>query len=302
MDSMDDRQHPPVDESGRRGVRGIESPVVFLHIMKTGGVTLDEILFREYPKEVTHQIRAPLRESVAAFERLPEEARARVQLLTGHVYYGIHEYLPRPSTYTTLLRDPLDRVVSHYFWVCRNQGHTLHEAVAGKMSLTDFVTSGLSNQPDNGMVRVLAGRSFQEVPFGGTHAEMLEAALEHIASRFTVVGTTERFDESLVLMHDALGWRRLPRYVRRNVTAQRPHAESLTDQERSTIEGMNQLDRVLYSEATHSLDERIRRGGSDFDRALRRFRRLNAAYGRAYAASAPVRFVRRRMLDANKRR
>jgi hypothetical protein len=121
------------------------------------------------------------------------------------------------------------------------------------MSLSDFVTSGLSNQPDNGMVRVLAGRSFQEVPFGKTHPEMLEAALEHIASHFAVVGTTERFDEPLLLMQQGFGWRRLPRYVRRNVTAQRSHAEGLTREERSTVEGMNQLDRALYLNVVRAL-------------------------------------------------
>jgi hypothetical protein len=67
-----------------------------------------------------------------------------------------------------------------------------------------------------------------------------------------------------------------------------------------TVDGMNQLDRALYLNVVRSLDERIRDGAAGFDRALRRFRRLNAGYGRAYAASAPVRFVRRRVLDATR--
>jgi Galactose-3-O-sulfotransferase len=292
----------PTEQPRRTQTGHGDQAVVFLHIKKTGGVTLDEILYREYPKETTHQIKAPLRETVAAFEQLPKEARARIRLLTGHVHYGIHEYLSPPTTYITLLRDPLERVLSFYYSIRRKPGHPLHEAVAGRMSLTDFVTSGLSNQPDNGMVRVLAGRSFQDIPFGATHPKMLEAALEHIASHFEVVGTTERFDESLVLMHQALGWKRLPRYVHRNVTAQRPHAKSLTKQERSTIEGMNQLDRALYEEVVRSLDERIRTGGVGFDRVLRRFRRVNGVYGRAYTASAPLRFVRRRVIAAATRR
>ena len=76
----------------------------------------------------------------------------------GHMGFGLHDYLPQGASYITMLRDPIDRIVSHYYYVLQNQGHYLHKEVAGKgLSLEQFADSALSTELDNGQTRVLAG-------------------------------------------------------------------------------------------------------------------------------------------------
>ena len=48
---------------------------------------------------------------------MPAERRDSVRLIWGaHVEYGLHEYLSEPVSYFTLLREPVNRVLSHYYF------------------------------------------------------------------------------------------------------------------------------------------------------------------------------------------
>ena len=60
-------------------------------------------------------------------------------------------------------------------------------------------------------------------PFGELPQEALDLAVDRLGE-FSVVGLTERFDESAVLLTRALGWRRMV-YTRENVTPNRKPRE-----------------------------------------------------------------------------
>ncbi len=51
---------------------------------------------------------------------LPEESKDKIEIIYGHdVYYGVHKFFPkRNPRYFTFLRDPIERVLSHY---CHNR-------------------------------------------------------------------------------------------------------------------------------------------------------------------------------------
>jgi PHD/YefM family antitoxin component YafN of YafNO toxin-antitoxin module len=46
---------------------------------------------------------------------LGPKQRRRIRLFEAHAGFGLHKHLPSPSAYITLLRDPVDRVLSIYF-------------------------------------------------------------------------------------------------------------------------------------------------------------------------------------------
>ncbi len=50
------------------------------------------------------------------FLGLKKDARDRLKLLAGHVDYGIHHNYQGNSKYIAFLRDPGERVVSHYYY------------------------------------------------------------------------------------------------------------------------------------------------------------------------------------------
>jgi len=93
-------------------MRNHEDALIFLHIPKTAGITFRRIVTQQYDLSAHHQIDGEhIEDSVAAFKGLPETRRANVRLLTGHMPFGLHQFLPRRARYITLLRDPIERVI-----------------------------------------------------------------------------------------------------------------------------------------------------------------------------------------------
>jgi hypothetical protein len=103
---------------------------------------------------------------------------------------------------------------------------------------------------------------------------MLKTAKSNLRDHFAVVGLTERFDETLLLLKRELGWRRHS-YMRHNVTARRPKKRALSEAALNSILGANQLDIELYQYAKGLFEERVRQQGPSFNRELNRFRSVN---------------------------
>lgn len=194
-----------------------DSTVIFVHIGRTAGTTVRQVLRRQYPRaERLHVTSERWDRSIEEFPKLPEVERARPRLIYGHVGFGLHEWVPRPSTYFTVLRKPTPRVISLYRYVQREPMNPLHETVIGKnMDLRTFVESGITESADNAQTRILAGDV--GTPFGACTDEMLARAKDHLDRFFVVAGLTEAFDPTLVLLARRLGWQRLRPYVKANV-------------------------------------------------------------------------------------
>jgi hypothetical protein len=264
------------------------SVVIFLHIGKTAGTTMRHILRRQFPPsrimvtrnreirgEAPDPTRLPREDTLRYFAGLPEAERARPSLIMAHTVFGIHEYIPHPCTYFTLLRHPVALTLSQYAYISRNPGHRLYEAATTTYpTLEGFIASGVALQTDNSQTRAISGDT--TTPFGGCTTEMLETAKANIAGRFAVVGLTERFDETLLLLRRAFDWRNMF-YARANVTPQRKKA-SLPADTRRAIEEQNRFDLELYEWAAQRFDEQIAKIPT-FAEDLERFRRRNRLYG-----------------------
>lgn len=249
--------------------------LIFLHIPKAAGSTLHPVLERHYSKRIYQTISLP--EQLEAFKKLPEAERRRIRLLKGHMPFGMHRYLTGHSRYVTLLRHPAERVVSHYYYVKRDRGHYLHPHVSSGMSLADFASSGLSGELDNGQVRLLSGHD-QDIPCGECTRDLLDTSKRNIEDGFAVVGLTERFDESLVLMEIALGWSWTPYYLNHNVTKDKPVAKQIDPLVLKTIEQANQLDFELYEWASLRFQDQLEQNKRTLEARLARLNRANRLY------------------------
>ncbi|HSK16946.1 MAG TPA: sulfotransferase family 2 domain-containing protein [Gaiellaceae bacterium] len=248
--------------------------LVFLHIPKTAGSTLVSFLEREYGSGAV----LDLYDSTFGDEAtsLTPERLRRTRVVVGHFYFGVHEHLPRPCRYLTFLRDPVDRVVSHYRFVQRQPEHYLHET-ASTLSLSEYVRSCGTAEPNNDQTRLLAGRKLASGD-GGSSRAMLPVAKRNL-DRHAVVGLTEAFDASLLLMRRVFGWSR-PFYVSRNIGDRR---EVVDPDTRGLILSHNELDAELYRYGRERFENEIREQGAAFARELRAFRRLNRVYGKTRA-------------------
>jgi hypothetical protein len=235
----------------------------FLHIRKCAGTTLRAILRRQFPPA---SVFAP---NHATTVNVNEAQRRSVRLLMGHFPFGSQRELAVPFDVLTMLRDPVDRVVSLYFYA-RGRASPMGRSV-GDMSLEDFAR----HHPlaSNDQVRMIAG-DVDRPPDQG----MLLRAKENLRDHIAAFGLHERFDESVLLFRRRFGWD-MPYYSRQNVTSDRPAAGDVPAGVLRDIQSRNELDEALVAFARELFTERVAVEGESLASELRRFTRVNGAYG-----------------------
>lgn len=236
--------------------------VIFLHIHKAAGTTLHRIVERQYdPAQVWSFDES---HNFDDFQRLSEIQRAGIRMLKGHMIFGMHEWMPGESTYFTLLREPIERAISFYYWIRRNPHHHHYDLITSEdLSLEEYLETGQANMMDNGQTRMLAGVLQYEFPFGECTEELLEAAKFNLTESFSVVGLVERFDETLLLLKRAFGWNDVY-YAQQNVTRNRPGRGDLPQATLELLAEQNGLDLQLYGYAKELFGERVRQQGPLF--------------------------------------
>jgi hypothetical protein len=246
--------------------------LIFLHLPKTAGSTLARVIERQYPAGAV----LPLYDSATGEEirSIPDDRMRRLRVVMGHFYFGAHRFASRPATYVTVLRDPIERVISHYYYVRREPTHYLYDA-AQELSLADYVRSCNLAEPNNDQTRLLCGEYQGAIPTTCTDP-MLPLAKENLREHCAVVGLTEDFDRSLLLIKRRLGWR-YPFYERQNVTSGRPRRTDLPADTLRVLQAYNRLDIELYDYAKALFQEQVSGEGAWFERQLGAFKRLNAA-------------------------
>jgi hypothetical protein len=135
-----------------------DQTLLFLHIPKTAGTTLNSIIERQYAPPQIYALGEEVQKSLDSYRRMPTAEKQQHRLVTGHMGFGLHEDVPGPSRYFTVLRQPLERCVSFYYFVQRLSNHYLHEHVYDQSwSLAQFVESGVTIMMDNFQTRLLSG-------------------------------------------------------------------------------------------------------------------------------------------------
>lgn len=257
-----------------------------MHIPKTAGSTLHGVIRRQYPRNQTIVADLMGRAARDKFREIPEERRRNLRLLLGHMAFGVHELLPGDSTYLTMIRHPVDRTVSFFYWAQQTPDISLHEPARDSVDVAAFVEGGAGwIYTDNGLTRFLSGQTF--APLGSCDETMLATAKKHIEDRFAAVGLTERFDESLHLFREALGWKRSMHYADRKVTRNRPRLRDLPPKTIAAIERHSELDLDLYDFVMKEFEARLT--SDSIRESVDRFRRLNALFKVTYPMTIPVR-------------
>jgi hypothetical protein len=244
---------------------------VFLHVPKTAGTTLREIVNRQFRPDLVYAVYEtdPAFPSLEDLEQLPSERLDSLRVVLGHMNFAVVDHIPETARFMTILREPVDRVLSLY-----HHQMTLYRKPHQRLPIPDHVVGRKMILCDNHQTRIVSGESPK---FGKCHEGMLERAIENIESRFDVVGLTERFDESLLLMCEAFDWV-IPFYIQDNVSVARPERDEFSESDLNVIREYNDLDARLYDYAARRLDSEVADRGDRFQDELRAFRGKNNAY------------------------
>ncbi len=212
--------------------------LVFLHIPKTAGTTLNRIIEWQYDPTAIFTIDPHhFRATATRFESFSEERRRGYHVVRGHLFYGIHKYLPQGATYLTMLRDPVSRLLSSYYFILRRPLHPLHAKLKREgLGVEELIR--LTPHRQNLQCRAIAGVG----DVGTCDESTLETAKQNLERSFSVVGLSERFEDSLLLMMAEFGWR-VPFYINGKVAKAGPKPDQGLSE---LIREHNRLDVELY--------------------------------------------------------
>jgi len=244
--------------------------IIFLHVPKSAGTTLNRLIEWEYPLFEMYSIDPVFfRWSWAHLQRLSEKRLKRTRVFKGHMLFGLHQILPQPATYITVLREPVDRVVSAFYFMRNYKLHPLYWKFRWEnWSLEDFVRR---SPRENVQCKILAGAEY-DAP---CTAEICERAKENLVRYFSVVGLSERFEESLALMKLRFGWK-LERYSSFNVTRTRPKKDDLPRSALDLIMEKNSFDVALYELAAKVFQTAINKHTAEVSQIARELKAARA--------------------------
>jgi Sulfotransferase family len=258
--------------------------IVFHHIQKTAGTAMRSVIranLRPYERSVgkVKSLKDQSSEALLAwhreyYESLPPERRNQMLAVMSHcANYMLPVIDDRAVLAITLLRDPVDRIVSQYYRRAHNQGKPLE---AAGVELPDFYKR--RNDATIGDIYAsLGGRSPADSPlafrysrfFNGQSRSLLdphydtrdllysqgppedadvwrERLFTLVSDRYRV-GLQERFDEFVASLGKQLGWKVLRPTVRGKVTSNRPRLHEIDPGTVASMRAYNWLDDELHA-------------------------------------------------------
>jgi hypothetical protein len=224
----------------------------FVHVMRTGGTTLEQQVRRSFPREqvypdpdidfpngdVMHHL------DVSYLLGLPVERLETIRFFYGHFPYVVTEMAANDLTTFTVLRDPVDRTLS-LLRVMRDQRPGWHDRTLDEIYDDVHMFPRLIHNHQTKMFSMMRHdqpRSYRDEIV--IDAARLEVAKQHLA-RVDLIGFTEHFGEFLATLSDRFGWR-LSDAARMNAAA-----ESCDDESdlRARVAADNAIDLEFYEYA-----------------------------------------------------
>lgn len=255
---------------------GTDDRVCFVHVPKTAGTTLIQVIEQHFDEGEIARWLYP----VTVIEATPEFFRTH-RYFHGHVDYRLlRSRLAGPPVALTVLREPIDRFLSQYGNHRRVSKEQVPDVPADQLDAFQRITLDEFLLDPPPLVAPLAA-NFQDLhakllvtepephrwpellPLLATGryvypAPALESAKQALAD-FAFVGLTERFQESLFLLAYTFGWLPWIEYRSLNVGAERPRSEALPRHLLDRLVELNRIDLELYDHGRRLFETRYER-------------------------------------------
>ncbi|MFB9275651.1 hypothetical protein [Cohnella cellulosilytica] len=218
----------------------------FIHIPKTAGSSIHQILHRAYGARLgIYYDRSP-----AEWEMTLARPDHGLDCVFGHYWFGLHAHSARPYEYATMMRHPVEAILSYYFYIARQPSHWLHP-YALQLSMKDFF------QLPGGILDPFF-RNYQSVYLLGRAPASWEATLRIINGHYPIIGVSELYHESVYLLKDRYGWASAEVF-RVNATPNRPTLDQIDPEVIRLITGLVGHDLQLYRFIRKRLEKTIER-------------------------------------------
>jgi len=222
---------------------------LFLHIHKTAGTTLRQIIDSQYGQQ--NVLTFYNQNSNHLIDNLDSLliVNPRYKALIGHFNFGVHNKISFPTTYTTFLRHPVARTISHYKEWLVNHPNWLLDENGNTQSLIENIHSNPENYSDY-QCKMLT----QSNGVANNIKSLGQMALDNLLTYFSGIGLVEYFEESIILLSKNLGWKPI-NYKALNV---KNIDMEITPELIELVLSINKQDMFLYEEMEKRLIHKIK--------------------------------------------
>lgn len=239
--------------------------LIFLHIPKTAGSTMRDILSDLYGENHTVlRIRGLFKKDYPDLNNQVKQllttlpSHSATQVLSGHIPYGLHHRLHGKCEYFTFIRHPVDYVLSMYYFNLQfiQNGMTPFDP-AGNYTLEWMLEQWQGTQFNNYQSRFLASRNtcFEQVTTRNSdHNTLYQSASNLLKNHINFVFPVDQFDLALRLLGKHYHWQ-YGTYRQRRVNRARPRDLYISDELKQRILIENSADMQLYLLAQQRVDE-----------------------------------------------
>lgn len=241
-----------VDTRGTaRGPDRVEPIPLFLHIPKCAGSAIGKMFDEKVgPWGWYKTIERPIdgyRDPKFAYGA----NNPKIKMIQGHFDIRFLDVMRRPYKAFTFLRNPVQRVVSHYYFI--REAKENNYLSGGRLSLGDVFATEHATEYENFQVRSLCGK-----PAGKLTDADLAQAITAVETRFAFVGRVETLNQDAPALAELFNLRNsVLEHV--NVTRSRPFLSAISKADLAKIEKNNEFDWALYDHvASGALDCRVR--------------------------------------------
>ena len=220
--------------------------ILFDHLPKCGGSSLNVYLEAHYPKRKTFSTNGlnPTA-SVDDFKNLSQCKRHGYDLVKGHLVDRLLDYVHPECLKVTVFREPVDRIVSHYYYAKRTPAHYLYSKIhSSEMSLEDYATSGLSGELRNWYTTHFSGLTADDAE--RTPEEAITKAFDVVLKRYDIIGFLNDFSSFTEALRTQAELRYEYQNKKVNVTKDRQNIHDVAQSAIIKIQQVNHLDIALY--------------------------------------------------------
>ncbi len=220
--------------------------ILFDHIPKCGGTSLNLYLVAHYPERKIFTVNGiKPTESIEEFKALAPCKKTRYDLVKGHLAIELLDHVSAEMLKITVLRDPIDRIISHFYYAKRTKQHYLYSKIKKSgMDLEQYVTSGLSDELQNYYTTFFSGLTARDVERNPEKA--IIRAVQIVQERYDIVGFLDDFKSFANELKKQAKFRHDYQDVRLNITANRPSLDDILPSTLKIIEELNHIDVSFY--------------------------------------------------------
>ena len=275
---------PQTEAESTSAVASGADRIAFVHIPKTAGGTVTTMFNTAYSKADVKNAGNYMSGADRTITKVKRGHVKGAKVTVGHVPYSVYRaQFGEDALYITFLREPVDRVLSHYYRHlhvvnARDPKRSQNRFEKGKLEPGAKAASIEEALGELEMVpiRNLMTRFLCDDPTPDTlPPEALDQAKENL-SGFAFVGIQERFNLSLALLQRRLDLPVVPHGAPRHVGVDRPKVAEIPDEQRALIVEHNAMDVELYEHGVRLFDEAVAAAGEGLEEEAERVRELSA--------------------------